>query len=175
MEINIDELTTIVKNTLSEKRFIHTLGVAKLARELATYNHIDPDKAYIAGLLHDVTKEMDESWQDQMLTKYNDTVKIKAPRKIKHSYTAKYYAMEKFNITDEDILDAMYNHTICMSDKPLAKIIYIADKREEGRKLDNKEVEVAKYDLDKAYRMVKDDVSKYLELKGNVKPIKEYY
>lgn len=169
---NIEELTEFVKNTLSEKRFLHTLGVAKLAKEIAQFNNIDPDKAYVAGLLHDITKEKDEAWQDEVLRKNNDSVKIKAPRKIKHSYTGKYFVKDELGIDDEDILDAIYNHTICMSDKPLAKIIYISDKREEGRKLDNKEVEVARANLDAAYRMVKEDVSRYLELKGNGQIIK---
>lgn len=169
---NIEELDKLLKNTLSEHRYIHSLGVAKLAKELAKYNFVDEEKAYVAGLLHDITKEKDEAWQDECLTSHNDTVKLKAPKKIKHSYTAKYYLMDELGFDDEEILDAVYNHTICMSDKKLSKIIYIADKREEGRKLDNSAVELAKKDLDAAYKEVLNDVSKYLELKKYAKSIK---
>ena len=168
-EYNIEELEQLAKSMLSEKRYKHTLGVAKLAKELASYNDVDTEKAYVAGLLHDITKEKDEAWHDDMLKKHNDLVKIKAPYKIKHSYTAKYFVMDYLNITDPEILDAMYNHTICMSDSKLAKIIYIADKREENRKIDSKEAEIAKYDLDKAYKLVFDDVTRYIKLKGNDK------
>lgn len=165
---NIEELDKRIKSMLSEKRYKHSLNVAKLAKELASYHFVDEQKAYIAGLLHDITKEFNESWQDECLIKHDDTVKLSAPRKIKHSYTAKYYLQDELNIDDEDILDAVYNHTICMSDKKLSKIIYIADKREEGRKLDNKAVELAKRDLDEGYKEVFNDVSKYLELKKYV-------
>lgn len=165
---NIDEYKTLVKESLSEKRYIHSLNVAELAKELAKYNGVDTTKAYVAGLLHDITKEKDEVWQDQILTINNDAVKIKAPRKIKHSYTAKYYIKNELGIDDEEILDAVYNHTICMSDRKLSKIIYIADKREIGRKLDNSAVELAKRDLDAGFKQVLNETSKYLELKkGN--------
>lgn len=165
---NIEELNIFAKSMLSEKRYQHSLNVADLAKELAKYNNVDPEKAYVAGLLHDITKEFDESWQDECLKQHNDSVKISAPRKIKHSYTAKYYLMDNLNIDDDEILDAVYNHTICMSDNKLSKIIYISDKREVGRKLDNSAVELAKRDLDAGYKQVTKEVSKYLELKkGN--------
>lgn len=166
---NIDELEQLAKSSLSESRYKHTLGVAKLAKEIASFNDVDEEKAYVAGLLHDITKEKDEAWHDDMLRKHNDLVKLKAPCKIKHSYTAKYFAMDFLNINDPEILDAMYNHTICMSDAKLAKIIYIADKREENRKIDSGEGELAKRDLDKAYKLVFDDVTRYIKLKGNDK------
>lgn len=169
MEYNIEKLDKLARSMLSEERYKHTLGVAKLAYELASFHNIDPNKAYVAGLLHDITKEKDEDWQDKCLIDHHDEVKLQSPRKIKHAYTAKYFAMDELDIHDEDILDAMYNHTICMSCKPLAKIIYIADKREEGRHLDNKAVEVAKYNLDEGFNIVKDEVYKFLELKQNGK------
>lgn len=169
---NIEELDSIVKSMLSERRYLHSLNVAKLAKELAKYHFVDETKAYVAGLLHDITKEFDEPWQDECLRKHHDEVKISAPRKIKHSYTAKYYIQDELNINDEDILDAVYNHTICMSCKKLSKIIYIADKREEGRKLDNSAVELAKRDLEAGYRQVLNEVSEYLALKEHVKVIK---
>lgn len=165
---NISQFDNVVKSMLSERRYKHSLNVAKLAKELAFYHGVDEEKAYVAGLLHDITKEFDDNWQDECLIKHHDEVKLKAPRKIKHSYTAKYYLQDEFNIDDEDILDAVYNHTICMSDKKLSKIIYIADKREEGRKLDNAPVELAKRDLDAGYSQVFNEVSEYLELKKHV-------
>ena len=47
-----------IKRTLSEKRYIHSLGVMNKAEELAKQYHINVDKAKIVGLAHDIAKEM---------------------------------------------------------------------------------------------------------------------
>ena len=54
------EIEDRIKEILSEKRFRHSLGVAKLAQELAEIHSVDPEKAYLAGLLHDVLREKSE-------------------------------------------------------------------------------------------------------------------
>lgn len=158
---NIEELDKKVKEMLSSHRYKHSLNVADLAKEIAEYNDIDPDTAYVAGLLHDITKELDDDWQDECLKKHNDIDKLDFPRKTKHSYTAKYYLKDELGIVDEDILDAVYNHTICKSDKKLSKIIFIADKREVGRNLGNEAALLAKRDLQAAYLKVKAESDEY--------------
>lgn len=164
---NIDELKNIVSSMLSEYRYKHSLNVADLAKELAIANDVDPEKAYVAGLLHDITKELNDDWQNYCLYKNNDLDKIDIPEKIKHSYTSKYFIEDNLNIKDEEILDAVYNHTICNSDKILSKILYIADKREVGRKLDKAVIDLAKNDLESAYIQVTKEVEDFLKTKNN--------
>lgn len=147
-------LADLVKTNLSDFRFTHTLGVAKMARDLATYHHVDPNKAYVAGLLHDLTKELNEQEQDLYL-KYYDPDKLNAPSKVKHSFTCKYYLMDKFNFHDSSILNAIYNHTILNSKDKLSLILYVADKREENRHIDDEVYEVAKKDLNKAIAIIR--------------------
>lgn len=166
MTRTIEEYDNLIKERLSEKRYKHSLGVAKLSKELASYHGVDTEKAYLAGLLHDVTKELKEEEQDAILSKHNDLDKLNIKPSIKHSYTSKYYLMDELGINDNDILDAVYNHTICKSDKPLSKIIYIADKREENRHIDDNIVETAKKDLDKAFNDLCQDVYKYIKSTG---------
>ena len=55
--------------------------------------------------------------------------------------------------------------TICNSDKKLAKIIYIADKRDATRKIEDEVVDVAKKDLDKAVELLKEKFNKRKEFK----------
>lgn len=162
----IEQYDNLIKSRLSNKRYKHSLGVAKLSKELASYHNVDENKAYIAGLLHDVTKELKEEEQNQILIKHNDLDKLDIKPSIKHSYTSKYYLMDELNIQDEDILDAVYNHTICKSNRPLSKIVYIADKREENRHIDDNIVELAKSDLDKAFNELCLDVYKYISSTG---------
>jgi len=43
---------------LSEKRYIHSLNVADECRHLAQIYDSDEEKAYFAGLVHDICKEL---------------------------------------------------------------------------------------------------------------------
>ena len=49
-----------LKNILSEKRFKHSVNVAHMAERLAVRYNVDPNKAKISGLLHDICKEKPE-------------------------------------------------------------------------------------------------------------------
>ena len=170
--LNDPELIKImVRKNLNEKRYNHSLSVAKLAKELALCHHVDPDKAYMAGLLHDCTKYFDESLHDSYL-KYYDPDKLSYPESCKHSFSAKYYLKEKLNFHDKDILNAIYNHTICFSNDKLSIILYIADKREPFRKIEDNTVELAKKDLYKAMKQLEWDVEKYLKEVKNEEFIK---
>lgn len=148
-----DVLIDLVKGNMSEKRFNHSLGVAKLAKELAKYHHVNEQKAFIAGLLHDLAKEIPLE-ESNLYLKYFDGDKLNEPDKVKHSHVAKYYIKERLHFHDKDILNAIYNHTILKSNDKLSLILYIADKREENRKIDDEIVDVAKKDLKKAVNLL---------------------
>lgn len=164
--INYDYYINLIKEKLSEYRFIHSLGVAKLSKELAIAHNLDGEKAYLMGLLHDVTKEMPEDWHDEVFRKHNDIDKIVEDRPIKHSRSAKYYLMDELNINDEDILEACYNHTICKSNNPYARILYIADKREENRNINDDVVKTALKDIGEGYYLLEKINDEYLRSKG---------
>ena len=156
-----DLLKELVRKNLKEKRFLHSLSVASLAAELASIHHVDPGKAYIAGLLHDCTKYFTEEQHDSYL-KYYDPEKLSYPDSCKHSFSAKYYLKEKLNFHDKDILNAIYNHTVCFSRDKLSIILYIADKREPLRKINDNVVEISKKDLYKGFELLNWDVERYL-------------
>ena len=160
--INDPELLKImVRKNLKKSRYEHSLSVAKLSRELAEIHHVDADKAYTAGLLHDCTKYLTNEQHDEYF-RYYDKDKLSVPEPIKHSFSAKYYLKEKLNFHDKDILNAIYNHTICSSKDRLSLIIYIADKREPLRNINDGIVELAKKDLYKAYDALLKDVERYI-------------
>ena len=69
----IDKIKEDLKNTLSERRYIHSLGVMEMAVELAKIYNVDEKKAELAGLLHDNAKEM----TPEELLKYVDDNNIK--------------------------------------------------------------------------------------------------
>ncbi len=164
--LNDPELIKVmVRKMLKEERYLHSLSVAETARELARYHGVDPDRAYMAGLHHDVTKYLIDEEQDEYL-RYYDSVRIDEPPKVKHAYTAKYFLKEKCGFHDKDILHAIYNHTICRSKDRLSRILYIADKREPLRGIDDGSLELAKKDLKKAFELVKNDAASYMRKRG---------
>ena len=54
---------------LSDYRRIHSLNVAEEAVRFAKKYSADPDKARLAGLLHDITKETDNDLQLKIIEK----------------------------------------------------------------------------------------------------------
>ena len=51
---DVDGIKTLLHSRLSKKRYNHSLNVAAEARKLAFRYGVDPDRAYAAGLLHDI-------------------------------------------------------------------------------------------------------------------------
>ena len=64
-----DVLLAILKKRLNEKRYYHSLCVADEAKRLAVKYGADPEKAYLAGLLHDITKNAPDEEHLKMLKK----------------------------------------------------------------------------------------------------------
>lgn len=160
-----ETIEKLVASLISHKRFEHSLSVAKVAMSLAKKHHLDVHKAYLAGILHDITKDL--SYDEHLsYLKYYDPDKCDEPRPILHSYSAKYFIKEKFNYYDKEVLNAVYHHTDGESKAKLAMIIYIADKREPLRKLDDNLLEMAYDDLYKAFALLKEDVKEFVKSKN---------
>ena len=53
---NFEEYKRLLKKRLNEKRYNHSLAVADEALRLARKYGGNEDKCYLAGLLHDITK-----------------------------------------------------------------------------------------------------------------------
>ena len=128
---SVDEFKNILSLKLSKKRFTHSLNVADEARKLAEhYGYYDPDKAYLAGLLHDVCKEIPPESQLEMVMKSQMNVseaEIKSPP-LHHAVAGAYYAETVFGFTDEDFLNAIRYHTVGRGEMSrLEEIVYLAD------------------------------------------------
>lgn len=152
--VNINKIDTYLKENLSKKRYEHSLLVAKEAKSLAKIYHVDEEKAYLAGLIHDIAKELSEEENNYWIKKGNlaDDLKNENYKKIRHADIGALIAKEKYNL-DNDICNAIKYHTIGNKNMDtLAKIIYIADKI--GRKEIPKELipikDLVKKDLNAA-------------------------
>ena len=130
-------LTTYVKEQLSNSRFEHTMGVVKLAVELAAFYQEDEDKVFTAALFHDIAKERGGQACYDLCKEYD--VAIDAfERKNKYLLHGKAGAIileKKWGIKDEVILKSIRNHTLGAPHMTrIEKIIFLADQLEEGRK-----------------------------------------
>jgi len=168
-----DEIRDYAESVLSEKRFLHTLSVANEARGLAVIWGADPQKAYLAGLIHDIAKEIPFEKSMEMLADAGLTKKFKQmlTEPLVHGPLAAHIAKEKLGICDEEVLDAVrYHSTGRLGMSLLEKIIYVADFIEPRRPYqDSKDVgKLAREDLDAAILMQTERCIKFIIDSGKV-------
>ena len=186
MDIDLLKIENKLEKKLPSKRFEHTKGVRYTCGCLAMIYGYDIVKAQLAGLLHDCAKYMSEK---EMLTKCQKhgidiTAEELASPQLLHGKLGAFYAKKKYNVDDEEILEAISYHT---TGKPnmslLCKILFVADYIEPNRKIIPGLEEIRKYafeDLDKAVLTKIANMSKYLndnkvEITGIAKETYDYY
>lgn len=170
----IEKMKEDLKNILSERRYIHSVGVMEMCEKLAKIYKVDVEKAKIAGLLHDNAKEMSPEEMLDYVKKNNIEIteieKINTP--ILHGKIGADIAKKKYGV-DKQIEDAIKYHTTTnIKMDTLAKILYVSDKIEMNRMSDEyniqEEREVAKKDLDRAVLMIIDSNIESLIKKGKL-------
>lgn len=131
-KINETEIKNWLKDNLNEERYIHSLGTAQCAEELAERYGLDKDKAYIAGLLHDCAKCFSNEKLLDIINKHLEVEQAEMLNyKTLHAPVSAYYAKEKFGVEDKEILSAIRWHTLGKLDmSDFEKIIFLADKIE---------------------------------------------
>ena len=134
--MSIAEYKKIIKSMMSENRYNHCVNVSKKAVKLAKRYGGDEEKAAIAGILHDITKEMPKEEQLQIMLDSGiilDDIQKNAP-KLWHGISGSVYIKKHFGIEDEDILNAICYHTTGRAGMSLLeKIIFVADFTSEER------------------------------------------
>lgn len=125
-----EQFTDIIKGRLSEKRFHHSLEVAKEARRLAEKYGADPARAYTAGLLHDILKDTAPDAQLQILKDFDilqDDVEKQAP-KLWHAHSGAVFIRHVLGVQDDEIVSAVRYHTTARAGMSLLeKVLYLAD------------------------------------------------
>ncbi len=127
---------------LHERRIAHCTGCESQAVLLAMHWGEDPDTAAIAGILHDITKNMDKDKQLLLCEKYGiilDNYEVENPALL-HARTGAALSRELFGISDE-IYEAIRWHTTGKPDMSrLEEIIYLADFTEPTRDFEGVDV-----------------------------------
>ena len=130
MFYNTDEKKKYLKEHLSQKRYQHSLNVAAECRKLAEKYGEDPDKAYFAGLLHDVCKELPAEEQKRLVLESGFAVcreEIET-RSLWHAVAGAYFVKNVFGVEDIDIINSIRFHTVGRAGMTrLEEIVYLGD------------------------------------------------
>ncbi len=124
------DITAVVEQKLSPKRFQHSLKVAETAKELADKYGADEEKAYFCGLVHDVIKDAAKEEQLCIIEKSGIILSSseKANPKLWHAIAGAAYLRDELKITDEDLFNAVCYHTTGRAGMSLLeKVVYVAD------------------------------------------------
>ncbi len=168
----MEELRKAMKKVQDDDRYEHTLSVAYTAACMAALYDVDVEKALRAGFLHDCAKCIDSDKKISLCKKYKiqiSELEMRNPSLL-HAKLGAVLAKEKYKEKDEDVLNAIANHT---TGRPgmstLEKIIFIADYMEPGRNKATNLYEVRKLaftNLDKTLVKILQDTLEYLIYKG---------
>lgn len=163
-----------IRNGISEvirkKRMRHTMMTCCEAVKLAKHYGADTKKARLAALLHDCIKLPNKELLDYCEANLiGITDEERENPYLIHSRLGAVIAMEKYGVTDKEVLSAISCHTIGRVGMSLLdKIIYVADKIEPTRDFDGVDDirAVAYRDINSAMLMVIKHSADYTKKSG---------
>lgn len=190
---SLDSFKEMILSQLSEKRYVHTMGVRETAAELCRIYGGQLDKvgvsektggekkagaledmdlagkADLAVCLHDLYRGRSVSELDELIEKYGIPDRYKGNANLAHGKIAAAAMKEEYCIADEDMINAVSYHTTGRAGMSLLeKIVFLSDAIEPGRDypLVDKLREMSKIDLDKACLMSLEGTIKFLQAQG---------
>lgn len=125
----------IVKEALTEKRYIHTVGVMETAIQLANRFGADAHKAEIAAIFHDYAKFRPvEEMRHIIITQHMASDLLEHNEELWHAPVGAFLVEKEVGVEDSEILDAIKYHTSGRINMTLLdKVIFLADYIEPGR------------------------------------------
>jgi len=131
-----EQVLAWLADNVPASRIQHILGVEQMAMDLARHYQLDVEKAGKAGLMHDLAKYFKPQKLLQMAHQAGlplDPVEELHPHLL-HADVSAIVAREQFAVQDEEVLQAIQNHTLGRPEMSLLScIVFIADTLEPGR------------------------------------------
>lgn len=144
------EYKELLKNRLTPKRYNHSLCVADEAVRLAEKYGGDVEKAYLAGLLHDITKNATPQEHLHIFEEFGIMLNSveKNAEKLWHAISGAAFIEHKLNICDSEIITAVRFHTTARKGMTLLeKLLYLADFTSADRDYDDVDIMRQKVDI----------------------------
>lgn len=131
-----DRVLVWLGNNVPESRLNHILRVEQMALELAEHYKLDVEKAASAGLMHDLAKYFKPQKLLEMARSERldiDPVSEANPHLL-HADVSAIVARDTFGVKDEEVLQAIANHTLGRPGMTrLSCVVFLADSLEPGR------------------------------------------
>jgi len=138
-ETVIQSIETAARETLSTERFLHSRNTGLHAYDLCRRFGLDPMDGYLAGVAHDLAKQIDNKQMLKIVKTAGldiSALEMDKPNLL-HGKAAMVLLRERFSIHNEDVLEAVAVHTSGSENMgQLAKVIFIADKTEPSRNIE---------------------------------------
>jgi len=131
-----EQVLAWLADNVPASRLQHILGVEQMAMDLVRHYHLDVEKAGKAGLMHDLAKYFKPQKLLQMAQEEGiqlDPVDEMHPHLL-HADVSAILARDLFGVQDEEVLQAIQNHTLGRPAMSLLScIVFVADTLEPGR------------------------------------------
>lgn len=173
----IDYLKAELKKQVNKNRYLHSLAVAETAIKLAKIYDVDFNKAQIAGILHDFTKDWHKDKLERIIIENDELSKdiLKYGENLWHGPVASVIIQEKLNITDVEVIQAVRFHTSGRKNMTkLEKVVCLADYIEPNRNFKgvNNLRKIAETDLNQALLLAFDGtIQSLIEKKVKIYPL----
>jgi nicotinate-nucleotide adenylyltransferase len=128
--------SALAEATLSKPRLSHSREVARLASELCDRFHADEEKGYIAGMAHDLARELDMA---EILLMAESDGKTVTPWErerplILHGRAGAAILTKHTGYADDETLQAIRDHVTGRGSMgPISRIVFVADFLEPSR------------------------------------------
>ena len=156
----------VVKEQLTEKRYVHTLGVVETSVELARKYDVDEKKAELAAVFHDYAKfRPKEEMKNIILQEQLEAELLNHHHELWHAPVGAILVHREAGIDDPKILQAIRYHTTGHPQmNNLDKVVFLADYIEPGRSFPGVEQvrELAKQSLNQAVLQALRNTIKFL-------------
>ncbi|MFC3802071.1 bis(5'-nucleosyl)-tetraphosphatase (symmetrical) YqeK [Cohnella sp. GCM10012308] len=128
-------LIEAVKRQMPEKRYRHVAGVVDTAFVLAQRFGGDPDKAWLAALLHDYAKAWPTDRMERIIREHGLPPELLTyDKELWHAHVGAWAVRDELGIEDEEVLDAVRYHTSGRENMTLLdRIVCLADYMEPSR------------------------------------------
>ena len=161
---------------LSVERLQHVLSVQEMAVDLARAHKADVWHVNLAALLHDSAKWMDTETLYSEVERYGislDPVEELNPSLL-HSLVGVQVAIERFQVTELEVLEAIRNHTTGNPTMGIvSQVLYVADFAEPMRTYEAAQVvrKFAYTDLERAvHHVARAQIERLLQKGGMIHP-----
>ena len=170
------EIQAYLSAKLSVERLQHVLSVQEMAVDLARAHKADVWHVNLAALLHDSAKWMDTETLYSEVERYGirlDPIEKLNPSLL-HSLVGVQVAIERFKVTELEVLEAIRNHTTGNPTMGIvSQVLYVADFAEPMRTYEAAHVvrKFAYTDLERAvHHVARAQIERLLQKGGMIHP-----